>query len=107
MYRLVYVVLHSLISVDDIFIHTMSDDKLTLIHAIAAKYVMGEKVPTIVFEGTRRQIEVLGDVINASKELRESINAQTPEFSVIQEKLDNKRRAALEFENCFYRKWFL
>lgn len=83
----------------------MSSYKSSLLHRIAANYIVGNDIKASI-EGTKIQVETFNKLINVSKDLRESLhhnNDLDKAISLIEE----KKKLTKQFQDLTGVKWYL
>jgi hypothetical protein len=88
----------------------MSDDNCDalskLVFVASGAWVMG-KPTTVKFVGTKTEIDVVAEVLQASRAFVEELNNESATTETLAEKLDAKRAASTKFDETMNLKWML
>tara|TARA_R100000808_G_scaffold25097_1_gene61936 strand:+ start:66474 stop:66728 length:255 start_codon:yes stop_codon:yes gene_type:complete len=70
----------------------------------AAAHIKGSPV-RLQFTGNQKTVSIAENVVNASKQLYETLNDESSTLDIVREKINKKRIAANEFRQCFGFSW--
>lgn len=81
------------------------DKDMKNLYAVAAAHIMGTRTG-VTIKGTPERVQAVKDVINASRNLYEGLEAELP-MEKISGLLESKRSCAARFQSVFNAPWIL
>jgi hypothetical protein len=79
-------------------------NNMKILAAVSAAHVLGKKTD-IKLEGSRKRVNIVRNVINASRDLYESMDHSSANILEVKRCLAKKSEAAKKFRNEFGHRW--
>jgi|TARA_Y100000310_G_C20606572_1_gene775793 predicted peroxiredoxin len=83
-----------------------SKQAMTTFHVACAAHIMGYKTG-VTLKGSSERVKIFHEVLDASKDLYQTLNEAGVRLDTVKEKLNCKRMASKKFYACFGRPWVL